>query len=211
MSLLQFKPAPMYILDEVDAALDLSHTQHIGHLFRTRFHGSQFIVVSLKEGLVRSLLAQLPMSSLTVVIQFTNANVLFRTRFRDGTSIWRVSSSFRKYSGLTRLIFQRADSPAYDKYSDHRAVQRCSAGWQCQTCSCRSWPYSGCPLRAIARPTTSSFSAPCVALRVTVDSCLERFVLRMYSLQIALLLPRNQNDHRPNRPFVLVITVSKCT
>ncbi|KAI0822104.1 condensin complex subunit SMC2 [Trametes gibbosa] len=69
MSLLQFKPAPMYILDEIDAALDLSHTQHIGQLFRTRFKGSQFIVVSLKEGL------------------FTNANVLFRTRFRDGTSI----------------------------------------------------------------------------------------------------------------------------
>ncbi|KAJ7183094.1 condensin complex subunit SMC2 [Mycena filopes] len=69
MSLLQFKPAPMYILDEIDAALDLSHTQHIGQLFRTRFKGSQFIVVSLKDGL------------------FTNANVLFRTRFRDGTSI----------------------------------------------------------------------------------------------------------------------------
>ncbi|WFD32228.1 Structural maintenance of chromosomes protein 2 [Malassezia sp. CBS 17886] len=69
MSLLQFKPAPMYILDEIDAALDLSHTQHIGHLFRTRFKGSQFIVVSLKEGL------------------FTNANVLFRARFRDGTSL----------------------------------------------------------------------------------------------------------------------------
>ena len=69
MSLLQFKPAPMYILDEIDAALDLSHTQHIGQLFRNRFKGSQFIVVSLKEGL------------------FTNANVLFRTRFRDGTSI----------------------------------------------------------------------------------------------------------------------------
>jgi structural maintenance of chromosome 2 len=59
----------MYILDEIDAALDLSHTQHIGQLFRTRFKGSQFIVVSLKEGL------------------FTNANVLFRARFRDGTSI----------------------------------------------------------------------------------------------------------------------------
>lgn len=59
----------MYILDEIDAALDLSHTQHIGQLFRTRFKGSQFIVVSLKEGL------------------FTNANVLFRTRFRDGTSV----------------------------------------------------------------------------------------------------------------------------
>ncbi|KAG5635609.1 hypothetical protein H0H81_010647, partial [Sphagnurus paluster] len=65
MALLQFKPAPMYILDEIDAALDLSHTQHIGQLFRTRFKGSQFIVVSLKEGL------------------FSNANVLFRARFRD--------------------------------------------------------------------------------------------------------------------------------
>lgn len=61
MSLLQFKPAPMYILDEIDAALDLSHTQHIGQLFKSRFKGSQFIVVSLKEGL------------------FTNANVLFRS------------------------------------------------------------------------------------------------------------------------------------
>ncbi|KAH9968264.1 hypothetical protein BC827DRAFT_1263973 [Russula dissimulans] len=37
MALLQFKPAPMYILDEIDAALDLSHTQHIG----TLFHGAQ--------------------------------------------------------------------------------------------------------------------------------------------------------------------------
>lgn len=69
MALLQFKPAPMYILDEVDAALDLSHTQNIGHLIKTRFKGSQFIVVSLKEGM------------------FTNANRVFRTRFQDGTSV----------------------------------------------------------------------------------------------------------------------------
>lgn len=68
LALLQFKPAPMYILDEVDAALDLSHTENIGRLLRGRFKGSQFIVVSLKEGM------------------FTNANVLFRTRFRDGVS-----------------------------------------------------------------------------------------------------------------------------
>ncbi|KAK4705538.1 structural maintenance of chromosome 2, partial [Phenoliferia sp. Uapishka_3] len=61
--------APMYILDEIDAALDLSHTENIGRLFRTRFKGSQFIVVSLKDGL------------------FSNANVLFRTKFRDGTSL----------------------------------------------------------------------------------------------------------------------------
>ncbi|KAK9369190.1 RecF/RecN/SMC [Lipomyces kononenkoae] len=39
MALLQFKPAPMYILDEIDAALDLSHTQNIGRLIKTRFKG----------------------------------------------------------------------------------------------------------------------------------------------------------------------------
>merc|ERR1712159_77520 len=47
LSLLLFKPAPLYILDEVDAALDLSHTQNIGQMLRTHFNKSQFIVVSL--------------------------------------------------------------------------------------------------------------------------------------------------------------------
>eukprot|EP00549_Striatella_unipunctata_P015916 CAMPEP_0118707486 /NCGR_PEP_ID=MMETSP0800-20121206/21247_1 /TAXON_ID=210618 ORGANISM="Striatella unipunctata, Strain CCMP2910" /NCGR_SAMPLE_ID=MMETSP0800 /ASSEMBLY_ACC=CAM_ASM_000638 /LENGTH=375 /DNA_ID=CAMNT_0006610351 /DNA_START=1 /DNA_END=1129 /DNA_ORIENTATION=+ len=51
LSLLLFKPAPMYILDEVDAALDLSHTQNIGNMLKTHFSQSQFIVVSLKEGM----------------------------------------------------------------------------------------------------------------------------------------------------------------
>ncbi|CAG8468833.1 11655_t:CDS:10 [Ambispora gerdemannii] len=80
LSLLQFKPAPMYILDEVDAALDLSHTQNIGQLLRTRFKGSQFIIVSLKDGM------------------FNNANVLFRTRFRDGTSIIERTSQKQEHN-----------------------------------------------------------------------------------------------------------------
>lgn len=75
MALLQFKPAPMYILDEVDAALDLSHTQNIGRLIKTRFKGSQFIVVSLKDGM------------------FQNANRIFKTRFVDGTSIVQATSA----------------------------------------------------------------------------------------------------------------------
>jgi structural maintenance of chromosome 2 len=58
----------MYVLDEIDTALDLSRTQHIGTLSRTRIWGAQFIVVSLKEG------------------PFTNANVFFRTGFRDWTT-----------------------------------------------------------------------------------------------------------------------------
>ncbi|KAK3911305.1 Structural maintenance of chromosomes protein 2 [Frankliniella fusca] len=68
LAMLLFKPAPIYILDEVDAALDLSHTQNIGTMLKKHFHHSQFIVVSLKDGM------------------FNNANVLFRTKFVDGMS-----------------------------------------------------------------------------------------------------------------------------
>ncbi|KAK9866148.1 hypothetical protein WJX84_002772 [Apatococcus fuscideae] len=68
LALLLFKPAPLYILDEVDAALDLSHTQNIGRMIRAHFPYSQFIVVSLKEGM------------------FNNANVIYRTKFLDGVS-----------------------------------------------------------------------------------------------------------------------------
>jgi structural maintenance of chromosome 2 len=125
LSLLRFKPAPVYILDEIDAALDLSHTQarragggrvatewrggdggaraqpaqlpasastlhehyppfhrsqfrsapvnpplpqNIGAMIKSHFQQSQFLVVSLKEGM------------------FSNANVLFRTKFVDGVS-----------------------------------------------------------------------------------------------------------------------------
>ncbi|CAH8875411.1 unnamed protein product [Trichobilharzia szidati] len=68
LALLLFKPAPIYILDEVDAALDLSHTQNIGQLIKNHFQHSQFIVVSLKDGM------------------FNNANVLFKTAFIDGVS-----------------------------------------------------------------------------------------------------------------------------
>lgn len=68
LALLLFKPAPFYILDEIDAALDLSHTQNIGQMIKNHFSQSQFIVVSLKEGM------------------FSNANCLFRTKFVDGVS-----------------------------------------------------------------------------------------------------------------------------
>ena len=55
--------------------LDLSHTQNIGNMLKTHFSQSQFIVVSLKEGM------------------FNNANVLFRTKFVDGVSCVSRTSS----------------------------------------------------------------------------------------------------------------------
>ncbi|NXN83647.1 SMC2 protein, partial [Bombycilla garrulus] len=68
LAMLLFRPAPVYILDEVDAALDLSHTQNIGQMLQTHFRHSQFIVVSLKDGM------------------FNSANVLYKTKFVDGVS-----------------------------------------------------------------------------------------------------------------------------
>eukprot|EP00923_Selenidium_pygospionis_P022478 GHVN01038867.1.p1 GENE.GHVN01038867.1~~GHVN01038867.1.p1 ORF type:complete len:1228 (+),score=209.98 GHVN01038867.1:8698-12381(+) len=68
LAMLKYNPSPLYILDEIDSALDLQHTHNIGKLFKTRFGNAQFIVVSLKEGM------------------FENANTLFQTALRDGTS-----------------------------------------------------------------------------------------------------------------------------
>jgi len=70
LAMLVHKPAPMYILDEIDAALDLAHTQNIGELLRAhpKLRRAQFVVVSLKEGM------------------FNNANVLFRVQNVNGSS-----------------------------------------------------------------------------------------------------------------------------
>ncbi|UMM17892.1 hypothetical protein L5515_014225 [Caenorhabditis briggsae] len=68
LAMLKFKPAPLYILDEVDAALDLSHTANIGKMIKAHFRDSQFIIVSLKQGM------------------FSNADALFQTHFADGHS-----------------------------------------------------------------------------------------------------------------------------
>ncbi|XP_068858263.1 structural maintenance of chromosomes protein 2 [Aphelocoma coerulescens] len=87
LAMLLFRPAPVYILDEVDAALDLSHTQNIGQMLQTHFRHSQFIVVSLKDGM------------------FNNANVLYKTRFVDGIS------TITRYS----QIQNRKKEPAHKK------------------------------------------------------------------------------------------------
>ncbi|CXJ14883.1 chromosome segregation protein, putative [Plasmodium berghei] len=68
LAILKVRTVPMYILDEIDAALDLNHTQNIGDMIRTQFPNSQFIIVSLKEGM------------------FSHADVLFKMRFIDGIS-----------------------------------------------------------------------------------------------------------------------------
>ncbi|KAG5507737.1 hypothetical protein JIQ42_08026 [Leishmania sp. Namibia] len=68
LAILRVRPAPLYILDEVDAALDPSHTQNIGRMLQLYFPRSQFLLVSLKDGM------------------FNNANVLYHIRNTQGYS-----------------------------------------------------------------------------------------------------------------------------
>ena len=106
LAMLLYKPAPMYILDEVDAALDLSHTQNIGNMLKTHFSQSQFIVVSLKEGM------------------FNNANVIFRTKFVDGVStvtktIGSGAKTKNRPESRNRAI---ADTPAGKKLRGRKRI-----------------------------------------------------------------------------------------
>ncbi|XP_056891582.1 structural maintenance of chromosomes protein 2 [Takifugu flavidus] len=90
LAMLLFKPAPIYILDEVDAALDLSHTQNIGQMLRAHFRHSQFVVVSLKDGM------------------FANANVLFKTKFVDGMSTVTRTALSQSDAGVPQKAPEKA-------------------------------------------------------------------------------------------------------
>merc|ERR1712224_434093 len=54
LALLLFKKSPVYLLDEVDSALDYNFTIAFGRLLRTHFCRSQFIMVTLKEALIHN-------------------------------------------------------------------------------------------------------------------------------------------------------------
>jgi structural maintenance of chromosome 2 len=68
LAILRVHPAPVYILDEVDAALDPSHTQNLGRMLKEKFADAQFLLVSLKDGM------------------WSNANVVFEVRNTHGYS-----------------------------------------------------------------------------------------------------------------------------
>ncbi|CDW52645.1 SMC N domain containing protein [Trichuris trichiura] len=103
-AMLLFKPAPVYILDEIDAALDVVHTERIGEMIREKFPHSQFLVVSLKEGM------------------FSNANVLYRTRLENGQSnVTRTLGS--KYRPMSRDAIA-AIRKRHQKEEEFRAAVR---------------------------------------------------------------------------------------
>ena len=56
--MLKVKPAPVYILDEVDAALDVENTMNIGEMISKHFSDSQFVVVSLQKEMCQNATVQ---------------------------------------------------------------------------------------------------------------------------------------------------------
>lgn len=100
LALLLFNPAPIYILDEIDSALDLSHTQNIGRILKNHFKRSQvgsewvllesgyvttYYSVYCRRFFVCSFIFQFIVVSLKDGM-YNNASVLFKTKFVDGMS-----------------------------------------------------------------------------------------------------------------------------
>lgn len=44
-----YKPSPLYVLDEIDAALDIKNVSIIGHFVKNRASDSQFLIISLRS------------------------------------------------------------------------------------------------------------------------------------------------------------------
>eukprot|EP00343_Euplotes_focardii_P005921 CAMPEP_0205807974 /NCGR_PEP_ID=MMETSP0205-20121125/11808_1 /ASSEMBLY_ACC=CAM_ASM_000278 /TAXON_ID=36767 /ORGANISM="Euplotes focardii, Strain TN1" /LENGTH=99 /DNA_ID=CAMNT_0053082949 /DNA_START=387 /DNA_END=682 /DNA_ORIENTATION=+ len=88
--MMKYKPAPIYILDEIDAALDLENTQRIGEMIKKHFKDSQFIIVSLKEQMTFNAKTIFRVSNAdgkSKVEQMTfNAKTIFRVSNADGKS-----------------------------------------------------------------------------------------------------------------------------
>ncbi|XP_071838574.1 structural maintenance of chromosomes protein 4-like isoform X2 [Apostichopus japonicus] len=47
----QFKPTPVYVMDEIDAALDFKNVSIVGHYIKERTKDAQFIVISLRNNM----------------------------------------------------------------------------------------------------------------------------------------------------------------
>ena len=134
LALLKYKPAPFYILDEVDSALDLSHTENIGkslkynkilinYLFcfagfmiAQRFQNSQFMLISLKDGMYQ------------VIINNNSDNIPNYVYFRMLMSSSRLLSSMefpkliefplKRKSTLTKIKNEKWKSKMKKTYED---------------------------------------------------------------------------------------------
>ena len=46
---IQYKPTPLYVMDEIDAALDIKNVSIVAHYIKERTKNAQFIIISLRN------------------------------------------------------------------------------------------------------------------------------------------------------------------
>lgn len=50
----QFQPAPFYVMDEIDAALDFKNVKMIARFVKEKTKNSQFIIISLRDNMYQT-------------------------------------------------------------------------------------------------------------------------------------------------------------
>ena len=75
LALQKLKPSPFYLFDEIDAHLDASNSKQLSQIIAERSHGTQFIIVSLKDSIVQKsnlIYGIYPKNGISQVINYQN-------------------------------------------------------------------------------------------------------------------------------------------
>ncbi|KAI6656572.1 Structural maintenance of chromosomes protein 4-like [Oopsacas minuta] len=113
----QYKPSPLYIMDEIDAALDYRNVSLLGHYIKERTKNAQFIVVSLRnymfdlaDRLVSSMLYRRYFILIPILFHLayglldTGNQNIYVNIFKSAHPYKNLETAFQATSGLSKLV-----------------------------------------------------------------------------------------------------------